>query len=72
MRRGVVVSPKKPHEYKAACHVLMEEIFTSPGLAYAWLHRQFGKPIHFSQIDDIPMLHAIWERLYMHSFKVEL
>lgn len=58
---------KQPYEYKRECHQLMEDIWGTEkhnvSKAYMWLRQEFGKEIHFADINDVQELQTIHTRL---------
>lgn len=56
---------------KKECHALLDQMFgTHKGgqaRAYIWLHEEFGRPIHFANIENTSELTVIWVRLWEES-----
>jgi hypothetical protein len=66
------LNPKSKKELKSECHRLLREIFFydkgGRAVAYAWLHRKYKKPIHFSRINNKQELRKIYDDLWLYSF----
>lgn len=63
---------KQLWEFKRECHQLMQEIWgydkKGTSLAYVWFKQEFGKEIHFSEINDLQILQEI--HLKMTTYKI--